>query len=196
MAHWRAQRLLSVYLWLYSCLDQILDTSKIELIQFTYFLLLFSIIFFFSFMFFLKCCSPSGSGCTQILIFGFIGISLKHLVGQSYIFCSLPKLNATQLRQKAYADICKNNFIENFACFFFFYWADSAFFLQTYNMCFHCSHTNLWICWCRFSLFLSSHLSSVHHRCLDTQLSIYSGSAWKTMAVVYKRRDSGKMYYK
>lgn len=149
MAHWRTQRLLSVFLWLYSCLDQILDTSKTELIQFTYFLLLFSFSFF-SFMFFLKCCSPSGSGCTQILIFGFIGVFLKHLVGLSYIFCSLPELNATQTQAES---LCWHlqKFIENFVGFFLR--ADSAFFLQTYNMCFHCSHTNLWICWCRFLFF-------------------------------------------
>lgn len=152
MAHWKAQRLLSVYLWLYSCLDQILDTSKTELIPFTFYCFFLSFLFsFFSFMFFLNCCSPSRSGCTQSLIFGFIGVSLKHLVGQSYIFCPLPELNATQTQAESLCWHLQKEFHREFCGFFLR--ADSAFFLQTYNMCFHCSHINLWICWCHFLFF-------------------------------------------
>lgn len=75
---------------------------------------------FFSFIFFLRCYSSSGSSYAQILIFRFIGASLKLLVGQSHFFCPLPESTATLNQAESLCWHLQKEFLREFRGVFFY----------------------------------------------------------------------------
>lgn len=94
------------------------------------------------------------------LYFGY-KIGCKSLVDQGFHYCLFPEFIAVLTHASAYADFCKKEFHRGFSLFFFISLSPSLPlckltlpFFQTYNICFHCSHTNLWICWCLSLSFL------------------------------------------